>query len=86
MTGYLAKFNSKGSVLSAYLIMLAGLAGIYIPGIIWLLISWRWISAAPGDIPSVIKAGLLIPLTGDLITTVPAAIAAVRIRESIFRK
>ncbi|MFC1649959.1 biotin transporter BioY [Candidatus Latescibacterota bacterium] len=86
LTGYLAKFNLKGSIPKAYIIMLAGLAGIYIPGVLWLLISLRWISAVQIDIPSVIKAGLLIPLAGDLLTTVPASIAAVRIRESISRK
>jgi biotin transport system substrate-specific component len=85
ITGYLAKFNVRGSAFFAYLIMLAGLAGIYIPGVLWLYVSQEWILAVHTDITTVIKAGLLIPLAGDLVTTVPAAIAAVRIRESIYR-
>ncbi|MFC1551484.1 biotin transporter BioY [Candidatus Latescibacterota bacterium] len=85
ITGFCAKFNVRGSIFYAYLVMLAGLAGIYIPGVLWLIVSLKWLSAAGADIPTVIKAGLLIPLAGDLITTVPAAIAAVRIRESIYR-
>ncbi len=85
VTGYLAAFNMRRSAVTAYLIMLAGLAGIYVPGIIWLLISQKWIFAAEIDTVTLIKAGLLIPLAGDIITTIPAAVAGVQIRERISR-
>ena len=86
ITGYLSRFNLKGSILKAYLIMLASLVGIYIPGIIWFIISLNWIADVPPDIVSIIKIGLLIPLAGDLLTTIPAAIVAVKIKKNISLK
>ncbi|MFC1561034.1 biotin transporter BioY [Candidatus Latescibacterota bacterium] len=85
ITGYLARFNVKGTILKAYLIMLAGLIGIYIPGILWFILSLNWIAGIPGDIITILKISLLIPLAGDLITTIPAAIVAVKIRKNISR-
>ena len=85
ITGYLSGFNIRGSILKAYLIMLAGLAGIYIPGIVWLTISLNWIAAVPTSFIILLKIGVLIPLAGDLITTIPAAIVAVKIKKNISR-
>jgi len=86
ITGYLSKFNSKDSILKAYLIMLVGLIGIYIPGIMWFIISLNWIADVPLGIVSIIKVSLLIPLAGDILTTVPAAVVAVKIKKNISRK
>ena len=85
ITGYLSRFNVKATILKAYLIMLAGLIGIYIPGILWFILSLNWIAGVPADITTILKIGLLIPLAGDLITTIPAAIVAVKIRKNISR-
>ena len=85
ITGFLSRFNEKGVFFTAYLIMLAGLAGIYIPGILWLLISLNWIAEVPPTVVSTLKIGLIIPLAGDLLTTVPAAIVAIKIRKKISR-
>lgn len=81
VTGFLARFNRQGSVLTAYLVMLVGLAGIYIPGILWLLVAMHWIADVPTSVVSLLKIGLLIPLIGDLITTLPAAALSVRLRK-----
>ena len=81
ITGFLAKLNRRGSVLSAYLIMLVGLVGIYIPGILWLGLSLQWIADIPVHAVSILKTGLVIPLIGDLITAVPAAVVSVRLRK-----
>lgn len=86
ITGYLSGFNVKDSILKAYLIMLAGLVGIYIPGIAWFIISLNLFADVPPGIDSIIKVSLLIPLAGDLLTTVPAAIVAVKIKKNISRK
>ena len=85
ITGYLSIFNTKGSIIKAYLIMLVGLAGIYIPGIVWLIISLHWIVADSTSFVMILKIGLLIPLAGDLLTTIPAAIIAVKIKKNISR-
>ena len=83
MAGFLARFNTRGSILFAYLIMIVSLTGIYVPGIVWLIIAMHWIADAPLAASTLLKAGLFIPLTGDLITTLPAALVAVRIRKSL---
>jgi biotin transport system substrate-specific component len=83
ITGFLARFNKRGSVVYAYLIMLAGLGGIYLPGVLWLIIAMHWIAEVSTPILTLMKIGLFIPLIGDLITTVPAAVVAVRIRKSL---
>jgi len=81
VTGILARFNKQGSVFTAYIIMLTGLVGIYIPGILWLIVALRWIAEVPAPVATLLKAGLLIPLIGDLITTIPAAALSVRLRK-----
>ncbi len=86
ITGYLSRFNVKDSILKAYFIMLAGLVGIYIPGIAWFILSLNWIAEVPQSVISIIKVSLLIPLAGDIITTIPAAIISVKIRKNISRK
>lgn len=83
MTGFLVRFNRRGSVVTAYLIMLTGLAGIYTPGVLWLIVSLRWIADVPASVATILKIGIFIPLTGDLITTVPAAALSVRLRKII---
>lgn len=85
ITGFLSGFNKKGSILKAYLIMLAGLAGIYIPGILWLVISLNWIADIPTSFVILLEIGLLLPLAGDLLTTIPAAIIAVKLKKNISR-
>ncbi|MFC1692460.1 biotin transporter BioY [Candidatus Latescibacterota bacterium] len=81
ITGLLARFNSRGNAKRAYFIMLAGLTGIYIPGLAWLLVALHWIADVPTPVATVLKIGLLIPLIGDLITAIPAAALSVRLRK-----
>ena len=83
VTGFLARFNRRGSVVTAYFIMLTGLAGIYIPGVLWLIVSLHWIADVPSSVATILKIGIFIPLIGDLITTVPAAALSVRLRKII---
>jgi len=85
MAGFLARFNTRGSILFAYLIMVVSLTGIYLPGLAWLIIAMNWIADAPLTTSTLLKVGLFIPLAGDLITTLPAAFVAVRIRKSLQR-
>ncbi len=79
ITGFLARRNRSNSAVIAYLIMIVSLAGIYIPGVLWLVAAMRWIADAPPDVMSLLKAGLLVPFAGDLLTTIPAAAVAVRL-------
>ncbi len=81
LTGQLAKYNRRESPIIAYLIMLAGLAAIYIPGVLWLGVALVWIADIPSNAETVLKIGLLTPLAGDLLTTVPAAALSVRLRK-----
>ncbi|MBN1293925.1 MAG: biotin transporter BioY [Candidatus Latescibacteria bacterium] len=81
LTGLLANIIKPESILFAYVIMLTGLAGIYIPGVIWLFIAMRWIAETPPSVMTIMKTGLLLPLAGDFVTTIPAAIIAVRIKK-----
>ena len=81
MTGYLARFNRRNSTVTAYLIMVACLSGIYLPGVLWLIVAMHWIAAVPTPVMTLLKIGLLIPLVGDFITTIPAAIIAIRLRK-----
>jgi biotin transport system substrate-specific component len=80
-TGYFARFNSSGSVLKAYFIMLGGLIFLYIPGFLWLFLSLHGVMGTPEKISSLIRAGLIIPFIGDLLKTVPAAFIGVRMRK-----
>ena len=86
VTGFLARFNRRKSVIAAYFIMLIGLAGIYIPGVMWLLVVLHWIADIPASVVSLLKIGLFIPLIGDLITTIPAAVLSVRLRKYSYEK
>ena len=81
VTGFLARFNKQESVITAYLFMLAGLVCIYIPGVLWLMAALHWIADVPASMANLLKIGLVIPLIGDLITTVPAAALSVRLRK-----
>ena len=81
VTGFLARFNRRESLITAYLFMLAGLAAVYIPGILWLVVSLHWIADVPAPVVNLLQIGLLVPLIGDLITTVPAAALSVRLRK-----
>jgi len=81
MTGFLARFNRRNSTMTAYLIMVACLSGIYLPGVLWLIAAMHWIAAVPTPVMTLLKIGLLIPLIGDLITTIPAAVIAIRLRK-----
>ena len=81
LTGFLARFNRRNSVTFAYLIMAASLSGIYIPGVFWLMAALQWIADVPSSTANILRAGLFIPLAGDLITTIPAAFIAVRLRK-----
>jgi biotin transport system substrate-specific component len=79
-TGFLARFNSGGSVVKAYFIMLGGLLFLYIPGFLWLCISLHNVIGTPEGINSLIRNGLIIPFAGDLLKTLPAAFIGVRLR------
>ncbi len=83
LTGFLARFNRRGSVIIAYIIMAVSLFGIYLPGVVWFIISMNWVADVPTPVVSLLKIGLFIPLIGDLLTTVPAAYIAVRLRKSL---
>ena len=83
ISGFLARFNERNSILYAYCIMIVSLAGIYIPGVAWLTIAMHWIADVPVTAATLMKIGLFIPLIGDLITTLPAALVAVKIRKSL---
>ena len=80
LAGFLARFNKHGSVVIAYLIMAVSLSGIYLPGVIWLIISMNWIADVPTPVVSLLKIGFIIPLIGDLLTTVPAAYVVVKLK------
>ena len=82
ITGYLARFNPRRSIGRAYLVMLAGLPGIYIPGILWLSVALNWIGDVPLGMSVILRTGLLLPLAFDLITIVPAAFIAVRLTKT----
>jgi len=83
ITGLLARLNPRGSVLKAFLIMLPGLIGIYLPGIAWLVIAMHWMAAVPTSVIMLFKIGVLLPLPGNIITAVPAAAVAVAVRKRI---
>ena len=81
VTGFLARFNRRESIFMAYLIMLIGLAGIYIPGVLWLIVALHWIAEVPTPVVTLLKVGLFLPLIGDLITMLPAAALSIRLRK-----
>ena len=85
ITGLIARVNRSGSAITAYILMLAGIAAIYIPGIIWLFMSMHWLSGASPDTGTLLKIGLIIPLPGDLVTAIPAAVISVRLRKILSR-
>ena len=80
-TGFCARLNRTGSALVAYAVMCAGLAALYIPGLVWLAVSLRWIAPIPTSMAHILQLGLLIPLPGDLLVLLPAAALAVRLRK-----
>ncbi|HUT64205.1 MAG TPA: biotin transporter BioY [Anaerolineae bacterium] len=81
VTGFFARFNRQGSVLISFIIMLTGLVGIYTPGVLWLIVALHWIAEVPASVATLLKMGLFIPLIGDFITTIPAAVLSVRLRK-----
>jgi biotin transport system substrate-specific component len=85
VAGALAPLNSGGSALYAYLIMLAGLAALYLPGLAWLYLMLRHLSGAPADIAAILQTGLIIPFAGDLLKTIPAAVIGVRLRALLLK-
>lgn len=82
-TGVLARINRGNSAVTAYFIMLAGLAALYIPGVLWLFVTLRYVSGAPASAAAILQTGLIIPFVGDLVKTIPAALIAVKIRPRI---
>jgi biotin transport system substrate-specific component len=84
-TGLLTRFNTGGSTLKAYFIMLGGLVCLYIPGFLWLCLSFHKVMGTPEGVASVIRTGLVIPFAGDLLKTIPAAYVAVRLRKNLTR-
>lgn len=85
MAGFAAHINRRDSVTAAYLLMLASLSGIYLPGLLWLMVAMRWIAEVPPDVMTLLRTGLFIPLIGDLVTTIPAAVIGIRLRQQIHR-
>lgn len=83
VTGSLARLNRRHSITIAYLLMLPGIAAIYIPGLLWLSVSLGWIADIPKSMSDILKMGLLIPLPGDLLTALPAAYLSVRLRKML---
>ena len=84
ITGTLARQNPGGSVIKAYLIMLVGLVFVYLPGIAWLIVAMRWLSAVPTSVVILVKIGILLPLPGDLLTMIPAAVIGVALRKRMY--
>jgi biotin transport system substrate-specific component len=82
-TGLLARFNTGGSALKAYFIMLGGLVCLYLPGFLWLCLSLHKVMGTPEGISSVIRTGLIIPFAGDILKTIPAAYIGVRLRKNL---
>ncbi len=85
VAGILARFNTRGSVSLAYAIMMAGVAAIYIPGVLWLYTALRLFMGAPAPVASILRTGLIIPLIGDLLKTIPAALIGVKLRPVVQR-
>jgi biotin transport system substrate-specific component len=83
LTGYLSRLNRRESIPVAYILMMTGLAGIYVPGVLWLMLAMHWVAQTPPAVMTVLKAGLFVPFIGDIITTIPAALIAVRVRKTI---
>ena len=81
--GYLARLQKKPHMIGAYLLMCAGLVCIYLPGLLWLTVSLHWIADVPVNTTSILRMGLLIPLPGDLLTAIPAAVIAMKLRKII---
>lgn len=79
ITGLLAGRTGKRSVPAAWTVMAAGLAGIYVPGLAWLTVVLGLMGDFPGGVTAIVRMGLLIPLPGDLVTLVPAALAGLRL-------
>lgn len=86
VVGFLANRIRRRNALTAYLVMLAGLVCLYIPGLVWLFFILRHISNAPPDIAAILQTGLFIPFVGDLLKTVPAAVIGPRVREFLVRR
>jgi len=81
VTGFLARFNRRESVLVAYAVMIVGMTTLYLPGVAWLVVSLHWIADVPASVASLMKIGLFVPFAGDAVTAVPAAILSVRLRK-----
>ncbi len=83
VTGHLAPLNRRGSTAAAWLVMAAGVLTIYIPGVLWLMVILRIIADAPVPAGDLLGIGLLIPLPGDLLASIPAAALSVRLRKKL---
>jgi biotin transport system substrate-specific component len=83
VTGFLARMNTRSSVPLAYLLMVAGLAALYIPGLLWLSLSAHYFLGAGDPAVSIIRTGLVIPFLGDMVKTIPAAVIGVKLRPKI---
>ncbi len=84
--GYLAGF-AAGAWLTGFILeqrvsrrwrevipaMAAGLTAIYIPGVIGLWLNLRYLQDKPVPLAGVVKAGVLLPLPGDLLKLLVAA-------------
>jgi biotin transport system substrate-specific component len=86
VTGFLARYNRQGSAPRAYLIMLAGLSALYIPGLLWLYLSLHVIMGAPSSVAAIIQTGLIIPFIGDIFKTIPAAIIGTKLRSAMDKR
>ena len=49
--------------------------------ILWLIAAMHWIAAVPTPVMTLLKIGLLIPLIGNVLTTIPAAVIAIRLKK-----
>ena len=84
-TGFLARLNKTGSAALAYLIMMAGLAALYFPGVIWLSLSLKYVMGSPDPAVSIVRTGLIVPFLADLVKTIPAAVIGIKLRPIIHK-
>ena len=85
INGFLSKFNPGNNVLRTYFHMLFSMIFIYIPGLLWLLLILNIIADTPLKIETILKTGLFIPFSVDLIKNIPAAFIAARLRKNIYQ-
>lgn len=80
LVGLVVERSTKGTNTTYYLASLAGLAVIYLSGLIYVVLIQRFSLQVQTDLWALMKYYLLIPLPGDLILCVGTAVLAKRLR------